>query len=92
MADKPGLKAPPGVVASETKQDIGSDVLLEGDAALDLYLAELACSVAAISRQSMLLVQVLAEHAELLQELKRPGAPTSGEQPAAPDDMPPGKG
>jgi len=66
-----------GVMAIETKQDAGSDAPLKGSAALDLYLAELACSVTAITRQSTLLVQALAEHAELLQELQRAAAPAT---------------
>ena len=65
----------------ETKQDSGSAAPLEGGAALDLYLAELGCSVAAITEQSTLLLQALAERAELLQELQRIAA-------RATDDMP----
>jgi hypothetical protein len=69
------------VMAIETKQDLGSDAPLEGGAALDLYLAELGSSVAAITEQSVLLLQALAERAELLQELQRTAA-------LATDDMP----
>ena len=82
------------VMAIETQQDAGSDAPLEGGAALDLYLAELACSVAAITRQSTQLVKALAEHAELLQELQRAGPPATDEQRAAApatDEMPSGR-
>jgi hypothetical protein len=70
------------VMAIETKQDAGSAAPLEGSAALDLYLAELARGVTVITRQSTLLVQALAEHAELLEELQRAAAPAA-------DDVPP---
>jgi hypothetical protein len=70
------------VMAIETKQDAGSDAPLEGSAALDLYMAELARSVTVITRQSALLVQALAEHAELLDELQRAAGPAT-------DDIPP---
>jgi hypothetical protein len=70
------------VMTIETKQDAGSDAPLEGSAALDLYLAELARSVAVITRQSTLLIQALAEHAELLDELQRAAPPAT-------DDIPP---
>ena len=72
------------VVTIETKPHSGSDAPLEGSAALDLYLAELGSSVAAITEQSALLLQALAERAVLLQELERTAAPAT-------DDMPPTK-
>ena len=66
----------------KTKQDSGSDAPLEGGAALDLYLAELGRSVAAITEQSTLLLQALAERAELLQELQRTAAPATDDRPS----------
>ena len=65
MAEHHELKASQAeavsVVTTETKQHSGSDAPLEGSAALDLYLAELGSSVAAITEQSALLLQALAE-------------------------------
>jgi hypothetical protein len=69
-------------MAIETKRDAGSDAPLEGGAALDLYLAELGCSVAAISEQSALLLQALTERAELLQELQRTAASSADDPPS----------
>ena len=68
-------------MAIETKQDAGSAAPLEGSAALDLYLAELSASIAAITEQSTLLLRALAERAELLHELQRAGAPATGNTP-----------
>jgi len=70
------------VKAIETKQDSGSAAPLEGGAALDLYLAELGCSVAAITEQSTLLLQALAERAELQRELQRTAAPATDDMPS----------
>jgi hypothetical protein len=69
-------------MAIEIKQDSGSDAPLAGGAALDLYLAELGCSVAAVTRQSTLLLQALAERAELLLERERTAAPTTVDRPS----------
>jgi hypothetical protein len=69
-------------MAIEIKQDSGSDAPLAGGAALDLYLAELGCSVAAITRQSTLLLQALAERAELLLERERTAAATTVDRPS----------
>ena len=71
------------VMAIETKQDLGSAAPLEGGAALDLYLAELGSNVAAITQQSALLLQALAERAVLLQELRRTATPATGDAPSA---------
>ena len=71
------------VVTTEAKHHSGSDAPLEGGAALDLYLAELGSSVAAITEQSALLLQALAERAVLLQELQRTAAPASDDMPSA---------
>jgi hypothetical protein len=71
------------VVTIETKQHTGSGAPLEGSAALDLYLAELGSSVAAITEQSALLLQALAERAVLLQELQRAAAPATDDTPSA---------
>jgi hypothetical protein len=68
-------------MAIETKQHAGSAAPLAGGAALDLYMAELSSSVAAITEQSTLLLQALAERAELLHELRRAGAPATGDRP-----------
>ena len=87
MAEHHELKASQAeavsVVTIETKQHSGSDAPLEGGAALDLYLAELGSSVAAITEQSALLLQALAERAVLLQELQRTAAPASDDMPSA---------
>jgi hypothetical protein len=69
-------------MAIEIRQDSGSDAPLAGGAALDLYLAELGCSVAAITRQSTLLLQALAERAELLRDLQRAAAPATDDMPS----------
>ena len=69
-------------VTSETKQHSGSDASLEGGAALDLYLAELGSNVAAITEQSTLLLQALAERAVLLQEVQRTAAPAKHDRPS----------
>jgi hypothetical protein len=71
------------IMTTETKQHSGSDAPLEGGAALDLYLAELGSSVAAITEQSALLLQALAERAVLLQELQRAAAPATDDMPSA---------
>jgi hypothetical protein len=66
-------------MAVETK-DAGSAAPLEGSAALDLYLAELSSSVAAIAEQPTLLLQAtLAERPELVQELQRAAIPAVGD-------------
>ena len=87
MAEHHELKASQAEAVSvgttETKQHSGSDAPLEGSAALDLYLAELGSSVAAITEQSALLLQALAERAVLLQELQRAAAPATDEMPSA---------
>ena len=87
MAEHHELKASQAeaasVVTTETKQHSGSDAPLEGSAALDLYLAELGSSVAAITEQSALLLQALAERAVLLQELQRAAAPATDKMPSA---------
>jgi hypothetical protein len=70
------------VVTTEAKHHSGSDAPLEGGAALDLYLAELGSSVAAITEQSVLLLQALAERAVLLQELQRSASPATGDTPS----------
>ena len=86
MAEHHELKASQAeavsVVTIETKQHSGSDAPLEGGAALDLYLAELGSSVAAITEQSALLLQALAERAVLLQELQRSASPATGDTPS----------
>jgi hypothetical protein len=64
-------------MTTEAKQRSGSDAPLEGGAALDLYLAELGNSIAAITKQSTVLLQALAERAVLLQELQRTAAPAT---------------
>ena len=69
-------------MTSETKQRSRSDAPLEGGAALDLYLAELGSSVIAITEQSALLLQALAERAVLLQELQRTAAPAKHDTPS----------
>jgi hypothetical protein len=69
-------------VTTETKQPAGSDAPLEGGAALDLYLAELGSNVAAITQQSALLLQALAERAVLLRELQRTAAPATDDTPS----------
>jgi len=71
------------IMTTETKQHSGSDAPLEGGAALDLYLAELGSSVAAITEQSALLLQALAERAVLLEELQRTAAPATNDTPSA---------
>jgi hypothetical protein len=87
VAEHHELKASQAEAASttttETKQHSGSDAPLEGGAALDLYLAELGSSVVAITEQSALLLQALAERAVLLQELQRAAAPATDEMPSA---------
>ena len=87
MAEHHELKASQAeavsVVTTETKPHSGSAAPLEGSAALDLYLAELGSSVAAITEQSALLLQALAERAVLLQELQRAAAPATGKMPSA---------
>ena len=87
MAEHHELKASQveavSVVTTETKQHSGSDAPLEGGAALDLYLAELGNSIAAITEQSTVLLQALAERAVLLQELQRAAAPATDEMPSA---------
>ena len=87
MAEHHELKASQAEAVSvgttETKQHSGSDAPLEGSAALDLYLAELGSSVAAITEQSALLLQALAERAVLLQELQRAAAPATDKMPSA---------
>ena len=87
MAEHHELKASQAeavsVVTTETKQHSGSDAPLEGSAALDLYLAELGSSVAAITEQSALLLQALVERAVLLQELQRAAAPATDKMPSA---------
>ena len=87
MTEQPEIGANQAAAAStgttETKQHSGSDAPLEGGAALDLYLAELGSSVAAITEQSALLLQALAERAVLLQELQRAAAPATDEMPSA---------
>jgi hypothetical protein len=70
-------EAAASVMTIETKQHSGSAASLEGGAALDLYLAELGRSVAAITEQSIQLLRALAERAELLQELQRTAAPAT---------------
>ena len=86
MAEHHELKASQAeavsVVTIETKQHSGSDAPLEGSAALDLYLAELGSSVAAITEQSALLLQALAERAGLLRQLQREAAPTTDDTPS----------
>jgi hypothetical protein len=64
-------------ITTETKQHSGSDAPLQGGAALDLYLAELGSNVAAITEQSTLLLQALAERAVLLQEMQRTATPAT---------------
>jgi len=87
VAEHHELKANQAEAAStmttETNQDSGSDVPLEGGAALDLYLAELGSNVTAITQQSALLLQALAERAVLLQELQRAAAPATDDMPSA---------
>jgi hypothetical protein len=70
------------VVTIETKQHTGSDAPLKGSAALDLYLAELGSSVVAITEQSALLLQALAERAVLLQALQRTATPATDDMPS----------
>jgi hypothetical protein len=85
MAERPEIRANQAAAAStmatETKQHSGSDAPLEGGAALDLYLAELGNSIAAITEQSTVLLQALAERAVLLQELQRTAAPATDDTP-----------
>ena len=84
MAEHHELKASQAeAVSVVTKPHSGSDAPLEGSAALDLYLAELGSSVAAITEQSALLLQALAERAVLLQELQRAAAPATDKMPSA---------
>ena len=86
MAEHHELKANQAEAAStvttETKQPAGSDAPLEGGAALDLYLAELGSSIAAITKQSTVLLQALAERAGLLRQLQREAAPTTDDTPS----------
>jgi hypothetical protein len=87
VAEHPEIRTNQPAAAStmtpEAKQHSGSDAPLEGSAALDLYLAELGNSIAAITEQSTVLLQALAERAVLLQELQRVVPAT--------DDTPPKK-
>ena len=86
MAEHPDIRVDQAAAAStmttEAKQHSGSDAPLEGGAALDLYLAELGSSVVAITEQSALLLQALAERAVLLQELQRIAAPATDDTPS----------
>jgi hypothetical protein len=86
VAEHPEIRANQAVATSrtttETKQHSGSDAPLEGGAALDLYLAELGNSIAAITEQSTVLLQALAERAVLLQELQRTAAPATDDTPS----------
>jgi hypothetical protein len=86
VAEHHELKANQAEAASamttETTQHSGSDAPLEGGAALDLYLAELGSNVAAITEQSALLLQALAERAVLLRELQRAAAPATDDMPS----------
>ena len=85
MAEHSDIRADHAAAAStmrtEAKQHSGSDAPLEGSAALDLYLAELGNSIAAITEQSTVLLQALAERAVLLQELQRTAAPATDDTP-----------
>jgi hypothetical protein len=86
VAEHPEIRANQAAAANttttETKQHSGSDAPLEGGAALDLYLAELGNSIAAITEQSTVLLQALAERAVLLQELQRTAAPATDDTPS----------
>ena len=86
MAEHPEIRADQAAaantVSTETKQHSGSDAPLEGGAALDLYLAELGNSIAAITEQSTVLLQALAERAVLLQELQRTAATATDDTPS----------
>jgi hypothetical protein len=79
---KANQAAAASTMTTETKQHSGSDAPLEGGAALDLYLAELGSSIAAITEQSTVLLQALAERALLLQELQRTAAPATDDTPS----------
>jgi len=86
VAEHPEIRSDQAAAAStvttETKQHSGSDAPLKGGAALDLYLAELGNSIAAITEQSTVLLQALAERAVLLQELQRIAAPATDDTPS----------
>jgi hypothetical protein len=86
VTEQPEIGANQAAAAStgttETKQHCGADAPLEGAAALDLYLAELGSSIAAITKQSTVLLQALAERAGLLRQLQREAAPTTDDTPS----------